>query len=267
MKYTYKNFSRGCYVYFIWTLLIPLAHGETTLYQGEPDIAKLAPSVKGSPLFVNAPTRTNKQTNLVSRAARTDQYYSHYQMNPSETHGFITKYSTVEAVKRGNGFPGIAPGAPVTIHGRGISFGGIFWPLELMTAYNKQGNLIYYNKVDIDSIKYLSGNLFPLQVGNDLKFYFTRTHERMLGNNNKIERDQGVMEFRVVKKFEGYPYSQTPVPGDIYTIQVWETTKNHPKKYLSDIYDYSNSFGWYITDRYYDVNNQHLATYRLQNWH
>jgi hypothetical protein len=265
MKYTYKNLSRYL-IYFIGLLLTPLAHAETTLFQGEPDVSKLTPSVKDSTLFVNAPTRSDKQTNLVSRAAGTNQYYSHYQMNPTETNGFVTKYWTVEDVKQGDGFPGISQGDSATIHGRGISYGGIFWPLELMTANNKLGQQVYYNKVDIDSIKYISGNLFPLQVGNDLKFYFTRTHQRILGDNNNVERDQGVMEFRVVKKFEGYPYSKTSVPGDIYTIEVWETTNNHPAKYLTDIYDYSNYFGWYITDRYYDVNNQLLATYHLQDW-
>ena len=236
------------------------------MYSGEPAFNKLTPEVAATTLFDQAPKRTAIQTNLASLIAGTNLYYSHYQMNPQQTQSFMTKYYTNEWVKDASGF-GLPAGTPLLVHGRGISFGGIFWPLEMMTATNAQGKQIYFNKVNIYELKNPSGQLFPLKVGNDLKFDFARTHVRTINGQTTTINDHGVMEYKVVAVQDGYANSKNPLPGKVYTIQIWESTNVHPQKYLTDIYDYSESLGWYVEDNYYSQSNQNLITYRLYNWH
>lgn len=267
MKVLRKPLVNSLYLSSLLALIAPLAHADTQMYAGEPEIAKLIPAIKNTQLFAAAPTPTEKQSTLLSHFADSKQPYSQYVIQPLQTIGTTTKYKTTETIPSGSEFPNVAPGQTIIVNGRGISLGGIFWPLEKMTARNDQGQRVYYNKIDIHSFKYISGNLFPLKVGNDLKFDFSRTHIQMIGDKKTVINDHGVMEYKVVAEYHNYPESKEAVPGQIFTIQVWEQTNIHPQKYLTDIYDYAPALGWYITDRYFNPSNKHLMTYRLNSWH
>lgn len=247
-------------------LFASVAHANTMLYSGEPEINKLIPAIQNTTLFAAAPKPTEKQSLLLSRFANNNLPYSQYLIQPLQTLGTTSKYKTTETIENGSIFPGIQPGSPLVVNGRGISLGGIFWPLEKMSANNAQGQQVYYNVINIHGFKYISGSLFPLKVGNDLKFHFDRTHQQIVGGTETLVNDSGVMEYKVVGQYQGYPKSKNTVPGLIYTIEVWEKTNLHPNKYLTDIYDYSLALGWYVTDRYYNTDNQHLMTYHLGSW-
>ncbi len=238
----------------------------SSIYPGNPEISKLTPEVAADKMFANAPKRTVKQTNLISHAASTGQYRSHYQMNPVYSQGFKTKYWTREIIQDGLIFNGIAPGSTAIVDGKGISYGGIFWPLEKMTVTGPNGYQLYYNKIDITNIKHKSGHLFPLKVGNDLQFYFTRLHERDFNGKHTFVTEHGVMEYQVIKQFQNFPTAENKIPGKIFSILVYESTDRHPQKYLTDEYAYSDALGWYIGDKYFDKANQLLAVYRVHKW-
>lgn len=222
--------------------------------------------VKQTGLFAAAQAPTDKQTVLYSINLPSGLHYSIYTMQPQVTIGKVTQYKTTEQVKDGARFPGIPKWEGVVIHGKGLSLGGIFWPKESMIAHAPNGNLIYDNRIDITAIKPISGSLFPMHVGNELKFEFKRTHYRMAGSKTKITNETGIMTYKVVHELVEFPFSNKPIPRPIYQLQVWETTNLHPKPYLTDIYDYSDGFHWYVADKYFTTSNKPYAFYRVKTW-
>ncbi len=236
------------------------------------NISPITPSslnnfIKKTGMFSDAKAPTAKQTVLYSQDITNKQHYSVYTMEPLAIYGKVTKYKTTEQVEQGSRFPGIPQGHKATVHGRGLSLGGLFWPKENMLIYAPNGKLIYDNKVDITAIKPLSGHLFPLKVGNVLKFDFKRIHSRMMDGNTVVEHDVGIMTYKVINKFNHFDFSNKKIPGPIYEVEVWESTNNHPTPYLTDIYEYSNGFHWYISDKYFTKSNKLIAWYRVKTWH
>lgn len=222
--------------------------------------------VKETGLFKKSQNPSMKKTVLYSISAATGQHYSIYTMQPLQFYNKVTKYKTTEQVSDGSGFPGIAKGQAAIVHGLGLSLGGIFWPKEQMLVYASNGKVIYNNQIDITAVKPVSGHLFPLAVGNVLKFDFKRTHSRKLGKKTTVTHEIGEMTYKVIAKTHGFSYSNKKIPGTIYEIEVWETTNLHPTPYLTDIYEYSNSFHWYISDKYFTKHNQLIAWYRVKTW-
>ncbi len=238
-------------------------------YQLNPlNIKTLNQFVKSTQLFDKAKGPTVKQTQLYSIEANSGNHYSIYTMEPQKTYGHVTKYKTTEQVANGAGFgSGIGKYQPVTVHGKGLSLGGIFWPKEQMIIYGSNHKKIYDNRIRITAIKPLSGHLFPMHVGNVLKFKFKRSHYRLIDGKVSEENSVGTMTYKVINQFNQFSYSNKKIPHPIYEIEVWEKTNLHPKPYLTDIYEYSAGFHWYISDKYFNKNNQLLAWYRVKNWH
>lgn len=228
--------------------------------------ASLNKFVTQTGLFKKAKAPTAKQTVLYSIGIKTGKHYSVYTMQPLAQYSKVTKYKTTEHVVDGSRFPGIALGRSATVHGKGLSLGGIFWPKEGMVIYAANNKVIYDNRIAITAIKPVSGHLFPLQVGNVLKFDFKRTHSRMIDGKTTVKHAIGVMTYKVVKKFNGFDFSNKKIPGPIYEIQVWESTNYQHKPYLTDIYDYSDGFHWYISDKYFTKQNKLIAWYRVKTW-
>lgn len=222
--------------------------------------------VKKTGLFAAAHAPTDKQTVLYSVNVPSGLHYSIYTMHPLTTIGKVTHYKTTEQIQDGRRFPAIPKWQGVVVHGQGLSLGGIFWPKESMIAHAPTGKLVYDNRIDITAIKPISGNLFPMQVGNELQFAFKRTHSRMVGNKTTVTHETGIMTYKVVKQLNHFSFSDKTIPGPIYQIQVWETTNLHPKPYLTDIYDYSDSFHWYVADKYFTTSNRPYAFYRVKMW-
>lgn len=222
--------------------------------------------VQQTGLFKEAHIPTMKQTEQYSIHATTGRHYSIYTMQPQLKINKVTQYNTIEHVVDGSGFPGIPEGASAIVYGQGLSLGGIFWPKESMRVYDPAHKLIYDNQIDITAIKPLSGNLFPMHVGAELQFAFQRTHLRLFGRKTTVTHDTGIMTYKVVKEIKKFNFSRKTIPGPIYEIEVWESTNLHPRVYLTDIYQYSDGFHWYISDKYYTEDNRLLAWYRVKNW-
>lgn len=235
------------------------------LYSGDPDFTKLSANLADNRSFEPAPKPSVQELILYSHNVASGEFYSRYQILPLKTQGTRTYYQTNESVENAAGFDASIHGSAV-VHGQGISYGGIFWPLEEMKITDTNGKNLYFNKIAIISIEPISGHLFPLAVGNQLKFKFTRLHERMFRGEHFSTIEHGIMEYEVIKKQNGYPLLNHSVPGDIYTLNVLETTDLHPKQYFTDQYDYSPKLGWYINDRYYNQNNKMIASYKLEQW-
>jgi len=245
---------------------VALAANDTQLYQlfhGEPTLSKLNPSLKKTKLFSAAPIATAKQLVLSSSNA-IGSNYSSYVISPKYKKGNRSIYRTDETIYDGAMFSAATRGSNVLVHGRGVSFGGIFWPLELMTITNHNGQKVYYNKLAITSIKPISGHLFPLKVGNDLKFYFTRIHIQRIGQRSKTYKDRGIMEYKVTQKTMGYDHGAA-LSGPIYTIEVLESTRRNRNFHLTDEYQYAPKLGWYVTDIYFKKNRV-VARYYLSQW-
>lgn len=222
--------------------------------------------VKKTGLFAAAEAPTDKHTVLYSINLPSGLHYSIYTMQPLASFGKVTQYKTTEQVQDGSRFSGISKWEGVVVHGQGLSLGGIFWPKESMVASAPNGNVIYDNHIDITAIKPISGNLFPMHVGSELKFEFQRTHSRMLAGKTTVTHETGIMTYKVIREITHFSFSDKPIPGPIYQIQVWETTNLHPKPYLTDIYDYSNGFHWYVADKYFTTSNVPYAFYRVKTW-
>jgi len=236
------------------------------------EIAPVTPTslnnfITQSKLFAYAKKPTAKQTVQYSITANDSKHYSIYTMEPLASIGKVTPYKTTENIDDGSRFPGIPRGLKAIVHGKGLSLGGIFWPKETMTVYTPSGKVIYDNRIDITAIKPISGHLFPLKVGNELKFAFKRLHSRLYAGNQTVKKEIGVMTYKVIKKLNTFSFSSKKIPGPIYEIEVWESTNRHPKPYLTDIYKYSDGFHWYISDKYYTKENKLYAWYRVKNWH
>lgn len=228
--------------------------------------ASLNAFVKQTGLFAAAQSPTDKQTVLYSINLPSKLHYSIYTMQPLAFFGKVTQYKTTEQVEDGSRFPGISKWDSVVVHGKGLSLGGIFWPKESMIARAPDGTVVYDNKIDITAIKPISGNLFPMHVGSELQFEFKRTHSRMFGNQTTLTHETGIMTYKVVSQITNFTFSDKPIPGPIYEIEVWETTNLHPKPYLTDIYYYSDGFHWYVADRYFSTSNVPYAWYRVKTW-
>lgn len=222
--------------------------------------------VAKSTLFIDSQGPTDRKTVLYSISASTGKHYSIYTMHPEKTIGKVTEYRTTEHVANGSGFAGKGNTQELIVHGKGLSLGGIFWPKESMKAYNSIGQIIYDNHIDITAIKPISGKLFPMHVGAELKFEFKRTHSRLFEGRTTVTHEIGTMTYKVVKEIHHFSYSTKKIPGPIYEIQVWESTNLHPKPYLTDIYQYSNGFHWYISDKYFTQQNKLIAWYRVRHW-
>jgi hypothetical protein len=241
--------------------------GKPEIYYDNPSIEKLSIPLRDTHLFDCSPKRKVKNLWMMSRDVTFGNYYSEYHIHPVLTQDHMSDYWTHETVYEGSFFTQFFPEQPAIVNGEGVSFGGIFWPLELMTVDSPNSNLlVYYNKLAIIYISPIMGHLFPLAVGNVLRFRFVRLHERRINGANRFTRERGIMEYRVVKVRHGFAASKPPVPGDIYTIIVSEATNRHHAPYITDIYDYAPALGWYITDQYFDRNNRLMAVYRLRKW-
>lgn len=239
---------------------------EETPFLGDPAIEKLSSSLQKSSFFDPSPAKNANVLLLQSHDAQNGQYYSQYKITPLRAAGSRTYYRTYETVQNGHAFQGIPQNDPALVKGQGISFGGLFWPLEKMEVINPAGKTVYLNKIAITSVQPISGSLFPLKVGNILKFKFTRTHSQFLNGHSTVTKEVGIMEYSVIAKTHYQTEKGKTVPGDIYTLNVSESTNLHPKAYLTDQYDYAPTLGWYINDRYYNQNNQMIASYQLIDW-
>lgn len=217
-------------------------------------------------LFAKAKSPTAKKTVLYSIGMDNGGHYSVYTMQPLAVYGKVTKYKTTEQIDEGSRFPGIPLGRTATVHGKGLSLGGIFWPKENMVVYASNGKIVYDNRIDVTAIKPVSGHLFPLKVGNVLKFDFKRIHSRMIDGKTTVKHEVGVMTYKVINKTTHFDFSNKKIPGPIYEIEVWESTNYQRKPYLTDIYEYSDGFHWYISDKYFTKQNKLIAWYRVKTW-
>jgi hypothetical protein len=255
------------YLLIISLFCLPLTWGNTTThpYPGNPSKDKLSPALKQSSLMQQAPKVHVKRLTLTSHDSQ-GHYYSTYVIQPQKQWPPISHYKTRETIKPGGRFPGVKQSQQAVVYGQGVSFGGIFWPLEKMALTNSKGQQVYYNKIDIYSVSHISGQLFPLKVDNTLRFHFQRIHVRCFKKQCQRSHDQGIIVYKVVKKRPHYAYSSVKIPGAIYRIEVWESTQQHPQWYLTDIYDYAPQLGWYVSDRYFNKANKNLAHYFLQKY-
>jgi len=250
------------------TLLFPIIASANNHWV---NIAPITPKslnhfIKETGLFSKAQAPTMKKTVLHSIGMDNGAHYSVYTMQPLAFYGKVTKYKTTEQVDDGSRFPGIPAGHSAVVHGRGLSLGGIFWPKENMVIYAPDGHIIYDNRIDVTAIKPVSGHLFPLHVGNVLKFDFKRTHSRMIDGKTTVKHEVGVMTYKVINKFNDFDFSNKKIPTPIYEIEVWESTNYQRKPYLTDIYEYSNGFHWYVSDKYFTKQNKLIAWYRVKTW-
>jgi hypothetical protein len=266
-----KRFLLINFTIILFAIILPLSAAADSLNSQWIQLSPTTPEslnkfINKTGLFAKAKAPTAKKTILHSIEIDTNSHYSVYTMQPLAVYGKVTQYKTTEHINEGSRFPGIPIGHMATVHGKGLSLGGIFWPKENMVVYAPSGKLIYDNRIDVTAIKPVSGHLFPLQVGNILKFDFKRIHSRMIGGKTTVKNETGVMTYKVTRKFNNFNFSSKKIPGPIYEIEVWESTNYQRKPYLTDIYEYSNGFHWYISDKYFTKRNKLIAWYRVKTW-
>jgi hypothetical protein len=262
------------YIIVSFFFLVSVAEAESRppfeipkIYSGDPSFDKLSFAVSHTSLFEPAPLAKAQQLILLSKEASSKAFYSQYRILPLTKQGSRTYYKTIETVTPGDRFKGIPLGQKAIVHGQGISFGGIFWPLEKMVVFDFHNKIIYYNKIAITDIQAVKGSLFPMKVGNSLEFKFIRLHERNFNGHFASTIEHGIMRYDIISAHQGTTlFKGLFVPGIVYTLNVSESTNLHPKAYLTDQYDYAPELGWYINDRYYDTNNKLTAEYLLQSW-
>lgn len=237
------------------------------IFNGNLSFDRLTASVSQSTLLKEAPHPQVNQLMLHSVSEQNKQPYSTYLIQPLLTIGSRSYYQTTETVKDGSGFKGIPKGASAIVRGQGISFGGIFWPIEKMEVKNRKGKTIYLNKIIITEIEKVSGHIFPMKVGRELSFHFKRIHERFMNGQTTQTTEDGIMTYKIIRAQDHYQtLAGKTVPGQIYTLTVSESTNLHPKTYLTDEYDYAPALGWYINDHYYNLESQPIAQYHLYDW-
>ncbi|HXG48412.1 MAG TPA: hypothetical protein VNO52_12360 [Methylomirabilota bacterium] len=72
----------------------------------------------------------------------------------------------------------------------------------------------------VESVEEIEGGLFPLRVGNTLRFRVTRRIELRDAAGRSLQRyaESATFEYQVQARQEGYAASQPPVAGDIFVI-------------------------------------------------
>jgi len=76
-------------------------------------------------------------------------------------------------------------------------------------------------RATVQAVAEIEGELFPLQVGNTLRFRVMRWVELRDASNRMLNRAEERLfcEHRVKSRQDGYPESQPPVRGDVWVIE------------------------------------------------
>lgn len=193
----------------------------------------IAPSILDSQAFSKAPLPRVKNLHYQALDVAAGQPYSSLNINLMQTKNRITKYQTDES------FPNkeikgtsIAPGgmAPFTVQRQTI----------ILNPPNKVPPIISQFKVlKIDQI---SGNLFPLKVGNTLSFHFVAVHQV---NNQPSHTYDGLASYNVVSVKDNLILNGQNVPGEIYKIQYSEAIGQAPMERHAE-YLFSPKLGWFV---------------------
>lgn len=236
--------------------LLAACSTQQSLYSGKPRFADLSPAIAKHQMFTAAPPVKVKRLQYVSTAYPSGEVYSDYNIYPEITAGKLSEYYTRERPPVHGGVQ-----TPV-VNGDGVGYGGIF-----MLLYRKRGSILnqpqFYTKYAMTSISDVSGHLFPLKLGNELRFHYQAVHtDRLNPNAERGERDAGVMLYKVVQQLPRYHFRDMTLQGPIYKIEVWRTTKANPTLHRQYAYYFSPRLGWYIWAQYF-ADNKLIANYRM----
>jgi len=223
------------------------------MYDGVPNVALLDPSIATSTLIAKAPSPRVHVLHYQAFDVPSNKFYSNYQVTRDRTTTNFSQYHTIENV-RDNGIA----------HGYGLGYGGIF-----SIIYLKQGDIPnaphWYKKYRWTMINNLQGQLFPLQVGNQLTFNYHEQVKYTPSNNNlSDEENDGKIVYQIIDHQVGYHNGNLSVPGDIYVVRFSKSTNNGPMQIQNDYY-FSTYLGWYVQAAYY-FNNQEMAVYKMTGW-
>lgn len=204
-------------------------------------------------ILAKAPDRDFTNIEYNAQANLNHVAYSAYQITPLNTVSRLTRYTTRE-VMPGRDFQ-TQTGLP-NATGNGIGYGGI-----ISLAYIKTGKLAhypnFYHYFFIYHISNIKGHLFPLQVGNQIKFHYQANEQDH--DQYHVQQVQGEMQYKVVKVLH-YQH----IPGEVFEIKFLQS-KNGNKLGLKNIYYFSPTLGWYVMAEYFS-NNKLLVRYDTKIW-
>lgn len=210
--------------------LTSCATSQTTSPQKQDDF-DLASSILDSQAFAKAPLPRVK--NLHYQALDSSgQASSDLIINLMQTKNRITKYQTEES----------SPNKKV--EGISIACGGLapFTVERQTTILNQPKQNPSISKFKILKIDQISGNLFPLKVGNSLSFHFVAMHQT---DNQPEHVYDGLATYNVVSVKDNLILNGQNVPGETYKIQYSEAVGQSPLQIHAE-YLFSPRLGWFV---------------------
>lgn len=216
-------------------------------------------------IFKREPQRQVSHLTYVSNEIPSGRIYSRYQIMPLHSQGPMTRYKTIEHPLTERGL--LQHADIMGVRGAGVGSGGIF-SLGYIKSEARDGKMLqhprFYIKYEVVSIDNPQGHLFPLHLGNRLRFhylaYYKNSHQA-----NPIYIDSGEMQYEVIRHQWGYTRSKPIVPGDIYVVRFRQSSRNDPRLLVQYDYTFSNALGWYIASKYY-IHNRPVVYYHLTSW-
>lgn len=235
------------------------------IFRGEPDYAKLEPSVQVSPLLQECPPPAFGliRFDLVNQGVESPYGAEKYNVS-SLDHGLVLLEMSSSSSKPA-GLLGIR-GTPSS-SGVLLSCGGLFnlafreelaqtgvpltmGPLDLLgLTQPERVNVIRPNRrFEVINISGLNGRLFPLAIGNELVFSYTSlVQDRPTTNGYADYKYTHANRMRVTDRYESFVVNGNTVQGAVYRIHLDDATATDS---MTDFF-FSETIGWPVRIDYF----------------
>lgn len=188
----------------------------------------IAPSIISSHIFDLGPLPRTKILHYQATNVATGQPYSTLEINLIRTKNHITEYESTEQLNDGE-----------TVKARSIAFGGVA-PFKIEKQKWQNDKLISSKYIKFIDVSDISGRLFPLAVGNEIRYSFSKTFSP---DQKKIAL--GNASLSVIGKANGFTYNNNLLPGDIFIIQYKEQLNDHAPEIKAQYY-FSTKLNWFV---------------------